>query len=102
MAKKKIERQTFKVGDEVFWNSQAAGTSTRKQGVVIRVIGKGEYCPIGGGDLMKYAVQLGSTHPRDHENYLVVVPGKSKKAKEMLYRPVVSSLKMVVTYIIGV
>lgn len=91
---KKIERETFQVGDKVFWSSQAGGGWTKKEGVVHRVISAGQTCNLTSEEL-KFSCQVDSSFPRDHESYLVVVPGKTEKSKSKLYRPVVSNLKRV-------
>ncbi len=91
---KKIERQTFKIGDQVFWESQAAGSWTRKEGVVHRVIPAGQHCHLTDYEMDRFSCQVDSSFPRDHENYLVVVWFTSTR-KSKIYRPVVSRLKKV-------
>lgn len=92
---KKIERQTFKINDRVFWASQAAGSWTKKEGVVHRVIPAGQFCHLTSDEVTNFSCQVDSSSPRDHENYLVLVPGRTENSKSKIYRPVVSRLKKV-------
>jgi hypothetical protein len=89
--------QTFKLGDEVRWGSQAAGSRTSKYGKIVAVIPAGE-------SPNPYAQQAAETHqallklpfelPRYHESYLVLVQryGKRGWVKPQLYWPRVSAL----------
>lgn len=90
---KKVERKTFVVGDEVFWSSQAGGRNTRKDGVVFRVIPAYKSCYPEEKEKVLYSLQLGTDMARDHESYLVLVPGKTENSKPLLYHPVVSRLE---------
>jgi len=90
---KKVERMTFVVGDEVFWSSQAGGRNTRKDGVVLRVVPAHEQCRHEEKEKVLYSLQGGGGEARDHESYLVLVPGRTENSKPLLYHPVVSLLK---------
>lgn len=72
---------TFKVGDMVTWDSQAAGTLLRKTGRVVEVV-PAKTPP---------AFRMYST--RDHESYVVEVPGKTSRAKPRRYWPLASKLR---------
>jgi hypothetical protein len=72
----------FKIGDEVEWTSQSAGTKTTKRGKVVHVLPAGK----GPGKISK------NSNPgaaRDHVSYLVRVKGKG------LYWPKASYLKLI-------
>ena len=74
----------FKVGDEVFWTSQAGGSSKAKAGKVVAVVPSHELpiCPAG--------MRLKGVHyiSRNHESYLVQV-GRNRT----LYWPLTKYLK---------
>ncbi len=71
---------TFKVGDEVIWKSQAAGSWKEKVGEVVYVVPKGNKIP------KKFSPD-GTGWPRSHVSFVVMVGKK-------LYWPRVSALKM--------
>jgi hypothetical protein len=74
----------FKLGYQVTWTSQAQGTSKTKCGTIVAVVP-------AGSDPAAYVPGTFSLDPtgvaRDHESYLVHVPGRNR-----LYWPVVSRL----------
>jgi len=88
----------FKVGDLVHWESQAAGSCTRKDGKIYEIIpnrklprqrGYGSY----DGGYPNHKIMFDSVMPRNHESYLVEVPGgKTEKAMPRLYWPYASKL----------
>lgn len=89
----------FKVGQTVKWSSSAGGSTKEKQGKVVVIVCPGKYptahrlecdfpdCSVGS--------TLGGGYGRDHESYLVKVPGPTPKAKPRLYWPRVSALELV-------
>lgn len=80
----------FNQGGSVTWTSQSAGVSKTKTGVVEQVV-----APKGMPDRVCF-VQLykvpGVGLPRDHESYVVRVPGKTTKSAGKLYWPRTSAL----------
>ena len=74
---------TFKLNDKVVWRSQAQGMWRQKVGTIVQVIPP-------NGDPPKL---IGSGWARDHESYVVSVPGKTARAEPKLYWPVASLLK---------
>lgn len=80
----------FRVGMEVEWISSSNGTTKTKRGRVEAVILKGER-PTAGQRKEADAYGIG----RDHESYLVRVPGKTKSSRGKLYWPRVSALRCV-------
>jgi hypothetical protein len=78
----------FKVGDEVEWTSSSSGSTKTKIGKVEIVVESGKY-PTPGQ--MKEADAYGLS--RNHESYMVRVPGKTSAAKGKLYWPRASALK---------
>lgn len=77
----------FKVGDAVVWTSSSQGSTKQKQGVVEAVIpSNGRLTPAQQKEADAYGL------PRDHESYLVRVPGKTAASKGKLYWPRVSAL----------
>lgn len=87
---------SFKVGDEVRWSSQAAGFAKEKRGVVVKVVPANTWLkevikPLDARS--RYTVRTDFAGlPRDHESYLVEVPGPTEKAKKRLYWPRASGL----------
>lgn len=77
----------FKVGDTVVWTSSANASQKEKRGTVEVVIPK-------NGRLTSRQQKEADAYgqPRDHESYLVRVPGKTPAAKGKLYWPRVSAL----------
>lgn len=89
----------FKVGDRVHWKSQARGSVTRKEGVIVRVVDTNEEPGLIAfnefGDYVRmfdgYRIPQGAS-----EAYLVSVKwGKSGKARPRLYMPYPSRLTKV-------
>jgi hypothetical protein len=96
----------FKVGDNVSWESQAAGSLIRKKGKLVAVVPKGvSPRDTDFGKAHNFFMYWGRTTtenyrimfdgwPRNHESYLVEVPGgKTAKATSKLYWPRISQLK---------
>lgn len=91
------ELQKFKIGDKVWWESQAQGTTARKYGQVIVVVNPWENPSLyfeGVERSHNATVAYGGGSPRDEESYLVLVrrygvrgPGKAK-----IYWPKVKNL----------
>lgn len=89
----------MKVGDTVKWESQSHGITKEKQGNIVMVVPAGEHF-LGKA---KFQFEIRKTHKlqkeygfsRNHESYLVGVPGKTEKSKHVLYWPNVSKLKLV-------
>lgn len=87
----------MKVGDKVLWSSQANGSVKIKGGKIEYVIPANTHAKtwLSGIDVRKY-FSLRTDFcglPRDHKSYLISVPGKSDRAKRLLYWPRVSALK---------
>lgn len=80
--------QTFKVGDRVVWESQAAGHSKKKEGVVFKIVPALEFARDYFADGFRTEQEPGK--PRNHRSYLIQI-GKSK----ILYWPLVSRLRLV-------
>lgn len=76
---------TINLGMKVKWVSQANGGWKEKVGTVVEVV-DANYPPKS---------PAGSGWMRNHESYIVSVPGKTAKAKPKLYWPRVSALKVV-------
>lgn len=87
----------LKIGEKVSWSSQAQGCSSKKVGTIVQVIPAGSWLKdVVTQDEAKKEFSLRTDFagfPRDHESYLVAVPGNSDRAKKRLYWPRVSSLK---------
>ena len=77
----------FNVGDTVVWSSSANASLKAKRGTVEAVIPpNGRPTPAQQKEADAYG------QPRDHESYLVRVPGKTATSKGKLYWPRVSAL----------
>lgn len=80
----------FQAGDKVTWHSQAAGYKRTKVGAIEQVV------PAKGMPDRDRFLQLyrgpGVGSPRDHDSYVVRVPGKTDKSAGTLYWPRVSAL----------
>lgn len=80
----------FTIGDAVTWSSQAAGISKIKHGTVVQVVPPKTYPE------REQFVQLyrgsGVGLSRDHESYVVRVPGKTEKSSGKLYWPRANAL----------
>ena len=79
----------YKVGDQVIWISGAQGVQRKKSGFVECVIPAGKRPTV---EQSKEADAYGAS--RDHESYLVRVPGKTAPSKGKLYWPRVSQLQL--------
>jgi hypothetical protein len=78
----------FKVGDEVELASSNSGSTTRKICRVEAVIpARGRPSDAQRKEADAYGL------PRDHESYLVRVPGKTSESKGKLYWPRVAALE---------
>lgn len=80
----------FAVGVEVEWASSSNGSTKTKRGRIEVVV------PEGGRPTpkqMKEADAYGAA--RDHESYMVRVPGKTPAAKGKLYWPRTSQLRLI-------
>lgn len=84
----------MKVGSKVEWKSQASGSMTQKTGEVVAVVPAGANPRTYADNLpieLRQLKRMFDGCPRGHESYLVkVVPGKTGKAKPVLYCPRVS------------
>lgn len=78
----------FKIGQQVEWTSSSNGSTTTKRGKVEAVIAAKTYPT---PNQRNEADAVGAY--RDHESYMVRVPGKTSAAKGKLYWPRVSALK---------
>ena len=80
----------FNLGDAVTWTSQSAGVVKNKTGIVEQVVAPKTY-----PDRERF-VQLyrgpGVGLSREHESYVVRVPGKTAKAAGKLYWPRANTL----------
>ncbi len=84
----------LKVGDNVQWTSQSAGTVLTKIGKVIEVVPMGR--AVDFSTAQRYAnvgcrLVNGGGYPRNHESYLVKV--EQGKRKPLVYWPRVSALE---------
>lgn len=86
MSTKQKTTREFKIGDRVTWESQAQGSTTKKTGTVIEVVG-----------WRRRPSTIRHDGTRDHESYVVEVqppPTKRGRArKPVRYWPVVSKLR---------
>lgn len=78
----------FKVGDKVTWTSSSNGTTKAKAGTVEAVIPAGKRPT---QEQMHEADSFGLG--RNHQSYLVRVPGKTERSKGKLYWPIANKLK---------
>lgn len=93
-----MSSKTFCIGQTVKWRSQAGGTWKDKQGEVVHVVKIGAACPSPKWLANRYsasAAPINAGWPRDHESYIVKVPGKTSTSKPLLYWPRVSALELV-------
>ena len=79
----------FSIGDEVQWTSSSAGTTVTKVGKVETVLAARERM-----SERQRKESDASGLPRDHESYLVRVPGRTGGAKGKLYWPRVAALSL--------
>jgi len=97
---KTTERAKFNVGDKVSWTSSVHGNVTTKEGSVVGVV------PAHMGQVDEVLKHMDERHRakielrsmdsvRAHESYIVSVPDGYRPGKHMLYRPVVSKLRLV-------
>ncbi len=87
----------FKVGDKVEWESQAVASWTIKRGKVVAVVPAGRFPTDILTAINKFWKTMFDwpTLTRNHESYLVEVPGgKTSKAMPKLYWPHASKLKL--------
>lgn len=79
------------VGDKVTWTSTSAGYTRTKTGVIEQVVRSGDL-----PDRTRFVALYrgpGVGMPRDHESYVVRVPGKTEKSQGKLYWPRANQLK---------
>ena len=89
----------FKTGDIVEWSSTSRGSTKTKRGVIVAIVPKKapEYQieKRYREEHPKYKrMSDGGGRPRDHESYLVLVPGPNTTLPS-LYWPVVAKLALV-------
>ncbi len=86
---------TIGLGSKVCWQSSAAGTTKTKVGEVVHVVAPGEP-PLANETAEKLGAmsEYGHGSPRDHESYLVLVLGKTKRSKPKLYWPLAGKLQL--------
>lgn len=79
---------TFKLNDKVQWTSSSNGSTKTKTGVIVDVI------PPRGKIATRHRDfgLEGCGMPRDHESYVVHVPGKTERARGKRYWPLVNKL----------
>ncbi len=87
----------FSVGDRVRWKSASGGYVKEKHGVVVCIVPKGEkastYATQCAEEMgMKYP-DFGFGLPREHDSYIVHVPGMTPRGKGKLYFPLVQKLE---------
>ena len=89
--------QKIGLGAVVRWSSQAGGNWQTKEGTVVKVVQpKTDPCMLELARSLKARSNWGGGGWRDHESYVVSVPGgKTAKAKPVLYWPVASKLQVV-------
>lgn len=75
----------FTVGDDVTWTSQSAGVAKSKTGIVEQVVPAGGYPDRERFESLYRGPGVG-LH-RDHESYVVRVPGKTAKSQGKVYWP---------------
>lgn len=95
----RVLKMIYHVGDEVAWRSQASGFLSEKRGTIVYVIPRNQWIkdvidPNWARNEFTLCTDFAG-HPRDHESYLVAVPGKTPHAKRKLYWPRVSQLKKI-------
>lgn len=86
---------SYTVGDRVQWTSQSGGHTATKTGEVLAVVPAGMDLPTWEFVEGYSFTTLGYYTTRDHESYLVAVPGKAQPGtpKPKLYWPRVSHLQ---------
>lgn len=82
----------FKLGDGVEWTSQSGGYTKSKAGLVEQVVAAGALPDRERFPHLYRSAGVGM--PRDHESYVVRVPGKSAKSAGTVYWPRVALLKL--------
>lgn len=71
---KKLPTPKFRVGQLVEWSSQAGGQWRIKQGVVVKTIMANVPLTFHPEQLGMWRIR-GAGRPRDHESYIVCIPG---------------------------
>jgi len=75
----------MKLGDQVYWESQAAGITQRKEGKIVEIVPAGR---------LPETKRTNVGAPRDHESYVVRATKKSgKRVTSALYWPLVKYLR---------
>lgn len=87
----------FRKGSKVSWYSQSQGMISRKVGKVFEVLEAGQEPSIRSRYPIpkhpEFRLMYSGIVPRGHRSYIVVVPGKTKGSKPLLYWPHVSNLR---------
>ncbi|MDN7577451.1 hypothetical protein QZM25_33080 [Burkholderia contaminans] len=81
----------FKVGDKVTWVSQAGGHTKVKSGVVEEIVKPGARPSREAFESLYTGNGIGA--PRNHQSYVVRVPGATAKAAGAVYWPRAASLQ---------
>lgn len=90
--KKKVD--SFKLGDQVTWESGSQGTYTEKVGTVVAVVRPGDDPPFVRF-IDSHSYTIGGGWNRTHRSYLISVPSPAdSKAQPRLYWPRVSGLRL--------
>lgn len=77
----------IKINQKVSWTSHSGGYTKSKTGTVVAVIPPHAHIPY------EWKKRLDAPGlPRDHESYLVLVPGKTERSAGKLYWPIVKKL----------
>ena len=80
----------FKIGQKVTWTSSSNGSTTAKVGTIEIVVAAEKY-PTEAQ--RKEAGAYG--YVRNHESYMVRVPGKTDRSKGKLYWPIANKLQSI-------
>lgn len=89
----------FQVGDAVNWSSQANGHWSVKRGLITEVVPANTLPQLHVGfysqqfALHKPRYKLGNGGARNHESYIVVIPGEDGR-QATVYWPIASGLHM--------
>jgi len=75
----------FALGDSVTWSSQSAGVALIKTGIIEEVVDPGKLPDRDRFEQLYRGPGIGMS--RDHESYVVRVPGKTSKGVGKLYWP---------------
>lgn len=95
---KKAVKKVPKMGSRVVWVSQSGGCKTKKTGLVVKVLRAHSSARINFARTKASKKAAGNTavgRARFHTSYFVLVPGKNKARKPILYWPRASKLKVI-------